>query len=43
MVRKVLTNEESYAENLFNAAQKFNWNKEKKAFQKFIDGIENLE
>lgn len=43
LVRKVLSNKESYRINLYNTARKFNWNNEKKAFQKFIDRIENLE
>lgn len=43
LVRKVLSNKESYRANLYNAARKFNWNEEKKVFQKFIDRIENLD
>ncbi len=43
LVRKVLSNKASYGTNLYNAARKFNWNREKILFQKFIDRIENLE
>jgi glycosyltransferase involved in cell wall biosynthesis len=43
LIRLVLSNKESYATNLYKAARKFNWNQEKKIFQKFIDPISNLE
>lgn len=43
LIRKVLSNKASYDTNLSNAAKKFNWNREKKLFQKFIDRLENLE
>ena len=43
LVREVLLKQRSYKENLLTAAGNFNWNEEKKVFQKFIDRIENLE
>ena len=43
LVRKVISKKESYGKNLYEAARKFNWNEEKKAFEKFIERIENLE
>ncbi len=43
LVREVLLKQRSYKKNLHTAAGKFNWNEEKKVFQKFIDRIENLE
>ena len=43
LVRKVLSQKEAYRKNLHDAARKFNWNEEKKEFQKFLDRIKNLE
>jgi glycosyltransferase involved in cell wall biosynthesis len=43
LVREVLLKQRSYEKNLYTAARKFNWNEEKKVFQKFIDRIDNLE
>ena len=43
LVREVLLKKRSYKKNLYKAVRKFNWNEEKKVFQKFIDRIENLE
>jgi len=43
LVREVLLKQKSYRKNLCTAARKFNWNEEKKIFQKFIDRIDNLE
>ncbi len=43
LVREVLLKQRSYKKNLCKAARKFNWNEEKKVFQKFIDRIENLD
>ena len=43
LVREVLLKKRSYRTNLYNAARKFNWNEEKKVFQKFIDRIDYLE
>lgn len=43
LIRTVLSNAASYRENLGEAARKFNWNEEKKVFQKFIERIEHLD
>lgn len=43
LVSEVLLKQRSYKKNLRKAARKFNWNEEKKVFQKFIDRIENLD